>query len=788
MQSSTHRKIQNFSYIVVRNVLPLTNWVIAAVVGMLFFFQDTQAGIFLGAVLCINITLGLAQDIRAWIALENLELLMAPRITRLSLDNTETSILTEEIQKGDLLKIKTGDQIPCDGTLIETKTFEVNEGLITGESSSLPKPVGSLVLAGSIVTAGTALLRAETVFHESRIARMTEGIKSYAINQSPIQESVGEVIRYSGYILVLMILFVIGRGLLMHTPQLIVVKNIGALASMIVPQGLSFAITLLFAYGAAHLYRKHILLQEVNATEKLGRIHNLCMDKTGTLSENRLVVEEMLLAKGIDLNDAQNAITAYVSGLGDATESVTAIGQFLSHTFIGTIRGAIPFSSWRQYGAVRFEDTEGSQPVVVAGALDRILPHLAQDSDRLWLQHILSSDTYKSKRLLCFAINKHSELPLDLEHTSLSLVAVFVFHHQMRPGVREAIDFFQQRGVHIRIISGDHPETVRAVALEAGVKNCDRSMTGSDMDHWSSDEKELERRIQDTTIFARIVPEQKELIIEILKRDGFTAMVGDGANDALAIKKADLGIAMFEGAPATRQLASIVLTHNSFTDLPKGVELADSIIKNAEIFAAIFFDMAFAGFFFFITISSLGYPFPLTPLNITLINYFTVGLPGLLVSYWTIRPSEKTAPASTKKLLRSVLPFVIGSALLQSFAMSAVFTLQPETTSNIPSNFLVVLTAIITGFVFFLLSPLVYRHTILPEHTKALQLLTIFEGILFIALLQIPFCLRFFEIDPSEVSLDTIIPFLGIIGIYMLLQYAFSRLLTDAFQRSGNKN
>jgi cation-transporting ATPase E len=773
MNTSTHNKLKSLSYIFARNVFLLTNWIIAAVVALLFVFGDTQAGIFLGFILFINITLGLAQDIRAWLALENLELLTAPRIIRIASDGKEESVLTEEIKKGDLLKLTTGDQVPCDGILTQTQTLELNEGLITGESASLPRNTNDHILAGSIITAGNGTLRTETVFYESRIARMTEGIRNYSANQSPIQKSVDKVIQYSGYVLIGMIGFVVIRGLLTNTSDIIIVKNIGALASMIVPQGLAFAITLLFAYGAAHLYQRNVLLQEVNATEKLGRIRNLCMDKTGTLSENKLVVENITLPLGMTQEEARDLVSAYLTGLGDATETITAIRHYLKQTFSGKILETLPFSSWRRYGAVRLERTNGHQTVVIAGATNRLLPLLSQETERVWLQNLLETEAQQGKRLLCFARAQTNTILQDVSQAKLSVVAVLIFHHKLRPGIQKAIDFFQQRDVRIRIISGDGSETVQAVAKASGVQNCDRVIIGSALEHWTPDD--YKRKAKNYTIFARIVPEQKEKIIEALKSDGFTAMVGDGANDALAIKKADLGIAMFEGAPATRQLASIVLTNNSFSALPGGVELADSIIKNAEIFASIFFDMAIAGFFLFIMVSMLGYPLPITPLNITLINYFTVGFPGLLVSYWTIRPAEKVAGAKTTHFLQRILPFVVSSALLQAFAMAAIFMMSSETLKEAPSNFPVVLTAITTGFIFFLFVPGVYRGKLLKSQIKALWALTLFQCVFLVFILQIPFFLRFFEITLYRVSLQTVMLFLISIVIYTLLQYLLTR-------------
>ncbi|MDO8565624.1 MAG: HAD-IC family P-type ATPase [Candidatus Moranbacteria bacterium] len=768
------KKYQDLGYIIARNVFLFTNGVIALVVALLIVFGDIQAGIFLGLVLFINMTLGLGQDIRAWYALKKLQLLTAPRSLCVRSDGAEESVLTEEIEKGDRLKIKTGDEIPCDGTLMEGHSLELNEGLLTGEAASFSRKKGDHILAGSIITAGSGLLSVDTVFKNSRIARMTEGIKTYQVNESPIQRAVNQVIQYSGYILVLVMGFIVWRGVFTHTSQLTIIKNIGALASTIVPQGLAFAMTLLFAYGAAHLYRRNVLLQEVNATEKLGRIKNLCMDKTGTLTENKPTVEKMMIPRGMSDADARTAIALYIGGSGDSSQTLLALREYVGDVkTTGQVIDTTSFSSWHPYGALETV-VMGATHILILGAGESLLPHVADETERAWFANIEKQEAEQGKRIVCLARAQAEHLPKDLSQVKLSLLAVFVLSSRLRPGIREAIQFFQDRKVHIRIISGDHPETVRAVALGAGVKYCDQIVTGKEMQSWTAED--FFKRAGRYSIFARTLPEQKEKIIEALKKDGFTAMVGDGANDALAIKKADLGIAMFEGAPATRQLASVVLMNNSFTALPGGVELADSIIKNAEIFASLFFGVALTGFLLFIGVSALGYPFPLTPLNITLINYFTVGFPGILVSYWTIRPAEKVKTPSTGAFLNIISPFIIWSAVLQVVTILTVFILSPESMKVAASNLFVIFASIIVGYVFFLFAPGIYRGTLLATQRRDLIILTVVEILFLTLVFHIPFFLRFFEIMGSLSGSRILVLAAVSLGIYGLLQYGVARL------------
>jgi cation-transporting ATPase E len=749
----------------------LTNGVIAVVVALLIVFGDLQAGVFLGVVLVINMTLGLGQDMRAWYALKKLQLLTAPRALRVHSDGTEELVLTEEIEKGDTLKIKTGDEIPCYGTLLEAHSLELNEGLITGEAASFPRKEGERVLAGSIITAGTGLYSTDSVFAESRIARMTEGVKTYHVSESPIQRAVNQVIQYSGYILVVAIGFIVWRGVLTQTENVIVIKNIGALASTVVPQGLAFAMTLLFAYGAAHLYRRNVLLQEVNATEKLGRIKNLCMDKTGTLTENKPTVEKMLFPVGMKEAEAKKSIALYINGSGDSSQTLLALREFVGEVEVsGQALKTTAFSSWHPYGALETV-VAGETQVLLLGSGDVLVPQVGDAAQRAWFAQIEREEATLGKRIVCLAQAKAQHLPENLAQTEMTLLAVFVLSSKLRPGIGEAIEFFQERGVHIRIISGDHPKTVQAVAERAGVEHFDQVVTGKEMSQWT--EADFFEKASTFSIFARTIPEQKEKIIEALRQDGFTAMVGDGANDALAIKRADLGIAMFEGAPATRQLASVVLMNNSFTALPGGVELADSIIKNAEIFASLFFGIALTGLLLFIGVSALGYPFPLTPLNITLINYFTVGFPGTLVSYWTIRPAEKVHAPSAGGFLKKVAPYIVWGAFLQAILLFFVFVFSPESMRSAASHLWIVLVSIAAGYIFFLFAPGIYRGQLLASQRRDLVVLTIIEIAFLMLVFHIPFLLTFFEIASS-------FPEWGTLALPLILLSVYSACLLSA--------
>lgn len=767
---SRARQVQAVSAIISRNVFLLVNGIIFAVVILLMTFGDMQESLFLGGITIINIIMGCAQEINSWFTLEKLELLAVPHVVRENVDGTESTVLVGEIKKGDTLKLKSGDQVPCDGSLISSHGFEVSEALITGESADLLRKPGDKVSAGSIVSAGTGVLRAEELFVDSRIAQMTKSIKTYSLIQSPIQYSLNTVLKYIGYVLLFVILFVGGRGLIVHASTVSIIQSIGALTSILLPQGMVVMVTLLFSYGAAHLYHRHVLLQQVNATEKLGRVKNLCMDKTGTLTSSELVVEKEYLAPGVNEQQAEESVAAYMQISVDASKTIQVIKKMLRSEYTGTVIDDLTFSSTRQFGAVHMRDDFGER-VVLAGAPDVFLPHMKTEEDKAWVQKFIDTDAKVGKRLMCFAQTGTAVLPTELAGAELTPLSIIVITNELREGVTEAVRFFQARGVTIRIISGDNVETVQAVAEAAGVENPRVAITGAELAAWT-DADYLEKT-HTYTVFARIKPEQKEKLITALKVDGFTAMIGDGANDALAIKSADLGIAMFDGAQATRQIAGVVLVKNSFTDLPDGVRLADSIIQNIEICAAIFFNEVFLGFFFFVLLAVFGYSFPFTPLNITFLTYFSITLPCFLVLYWVIRPVHDQVAKPESSFLQRVIPFALVSAIPQALVTAVAFYTTLEHAQTHAPTSLVLLSFIIAGIVFFLSAPGVYSGPSTRKQKWQFLLLTIIELISFAVLINIPIVALFYNLAAPTVH--SVVELVPLLIVYAVIQYVLAR-------------
>lgn len=764
------RVLPSIGPIIFRNIFLLSNAIISLVVVLLFIFGNNQAALFLGIVVILNMLITIVQDIQARFIMENLQMLTALRVARLNKDGTEEIILAEEILKGDKLGLKLGDQVPCNGVLFKANNLEISEALITGESDSFSKKEGEKISAGAIITSGSGILIVEGIFRESRISKITEDVKKYALNPSSIQRATNKVIQYTGYILILIIIFVVIRGLIVHESRIDIVNNIGSLASTIIPQGLLVFVTLLFAIGASSFSRRGILFQEINATENLGRIKNLCMDKTGTLTDNILVVEDMYAFDSVPKERIDSLMSSYIRGSGDSSQTILSVKNYLKKYKVEEkkILNALSFSSWRQYGAIEVNNGDGTE-VVLVGTPEVFLSQLSNKEEQNWLKDLLKKYSHTGKRILCVARGEMADLQKDLSESKLSILGIFVFGNTLRKGIENSIKFFQDRGVKIRILSGDNPDTVQAVAMSLGINNSETVATGAMIKKW--DETNFNKNAHSYTIFAQILPEQKVQLVEAFKKDGFTAMVGDGVNDALAMKKADIGIAMFDGVPVTRQLAGVVLMNNSFSDLPEAVELADNFIRSIEISAGVYINQSLLGLFFFIIISFMGFAYPLMPLNITVINYFTVGFIGVVITYWAFRPTQKIIFSNRKPFLSRVMPLVISCAVIEAIGAAVILVLSPDYLKTSTSNTLVLLSFIVFGFLFFIMATSVYSDKLIKKQKLHIFLIGIFEIILLILMSKSTLLTNFFDITTPYPSLGYISKTFIVIFIFGSIQY-----------------
>lgn len=766
---------KNLKDVLIQNTVNLVNGIFLIVSLLLLVFGEVHESLFLGGIIFLNLIIGIVQDLRAKIALEKLRILLAPKVIRINKDGKEERITLERIAKNDILKIELGDQIPADGELIDSGNLEVNEALISGESNYIRKNKGDSVLAGSVAMAGHALMVVKNRPKDSYVCLMTEKIKKYDPNPSPIQKALNSFVKYMSYILLTIVLYVVIHGLTVNELFVSMIKDIGALTGTLVPQGLILFTTMLFAYGALKMSKERVLMQEINASEKLGRIKNLCIDKTGTLTINRPVMEEIVLYGDSDHSIVEQIAMGYIDANNDTSGIAKAIQEKINSPFNGAVIEAVPFSSERKYGGATLRIGEKFIKVVM-GAPDILMDSIQGDNERRWLNEQINFYSPKAKRLVLLTEDTSQPSEASSGVVALQPLALFILSDRLRRGTEKIIDFFQKRGALIRVISGDSPQTVKAVADQAGIKYTDMVITGPEMDFW--DDVQYEERVPAFHLFARIKPAQKEKIIKLLKKSGFTAMVGDGANDALAIKKADLGIAMLDGAGATRKIAQVVLVDNSFIALPKGVHLAEAIITNVGLIASIFFNKVVMGLTLFLIMAFLGYSYPLSPSNTTIINYFTVWLPMI---YWTIFLSVGEDAGSKISFKDKILPFSLINGVIMAVAAALVFILVPGVNKSLDSNSLVVITLIALGYWFFVLAALNYdtiqnKKQVSMLAVLAVAVLAVMSAVIYVAPLS-----GFFELlppTPIQLSLASAIIFVAGFMQYLVASRWFTNKLT----------
>lgn len=645
--------LKDLGPIVLRNLFSLVVIIIGGLSIVLVALGDVRDGIFLASVIVINIIVGIIQELRAKVSLEKLQAINQATYKRVNGDNVET-VYPEQIMVGDQIELSLGDQVPADGKIAKTTGVEFNEALLTGESANIAKRIDQEVYAGSIVVAGTATLKVTKLLANSFVGQMTSDIKHYKRNLSPIQSSLLRFIQIMAVVLVGMAAIVLVRNSIAHIALVDSVRQIAALAATVIAEGLILTSTLLFSYGAIRMGRKKVLLQQISATEGLGRIEYLCVDKTGTLTEN-LPRFDKLVSYDKPKFPIKKVVEHYLGSTGQTSATAQALAEHFHPGQHFETTGLEPFSSARKYGSVTIK-TGSNEMMIFVGAPEKFYERL--DKKELnWVQDRLKSFGLEAKRSILVGTEVKDKF---------SLHCLLVLSNPLKKGTVETVELLQKRGIHIKVISGDNSTTVRAVANAAGIAG-DSAIDGEELARLNGEA--FAGAVAGHNLFARIAPEQKQQIIQACQAQGFSAMVGDGANDALAIKQSNLGIAMYEGAPATRQIADVVLLDNNFAAIPRGIQISDTTITTLEMIAMIFFTRIWLGLFLFAGSVIGNFAYPISPRNITIMNIFIVGFPVVLWSFW---PRVRKRHLHEKFLGRT-LPFSVINGLVLSLAVLVIY-------------------------------------------------------------------------------------------------------------------
>ena len=652
---------RSYKQIVRENVLTFFNFLNLALMIMVLLVGSYKNSMFMG-IIVINTVIGIIQEVRAKKTLDKLAILTESKAVVLR-EGKKWTISTEKLVLDDILFLKTGDQVPADSKVLEGN-IEVNESLLTGESDNLQKVQGDELFSGSFVTSGEACCQVIHVGKDNYASQITSEAKAFKRHNSELRNSLNAILKTISVVIVPMgmLLFykqyyIAGNGI-----RDAVVNMVAAVLGMI-PEGLVLLTSVALTLGALALTRKNTLVQELYCIETLARVDTLCLDKTGTITAGTMCVEQVqpyvtgqtlpeevqneetqgeeTQNEEVQSEDVQSDVNAdlevsdiqpemslgqiervmanMMSVLKDKNATADALDKRFSRRTDMPVDHCIPFSSDRKYSGVAFKE-EGTY---LMGAAQFLFP---EGNDDLIGQ--CAAYGKEGLRVLVLAhspkLNQENELPEGLKP-----VALFMLTDIIRDNAPETLGFFRNQGVDLKVISGDDPVTVSAIAKKAGLENADKYIDATTI----TTPEDMERAVAECSVFGRVTPQQKkEMVLALKKQKHTVAMTGDGVNDVLALKEADCSVVMAEGSDAAKNIANVVLMDSNFASMPEIVNQGRRVVNNIRTAASMFLiKTIFSALLCLITIF-WGESYPFEPIQMSLISACAVGIPTFLLA------------------------------------------------------------------------------------------------------------------------------------------------------------
>ena len=574
---------------------------------------------FLVVVIC-NVVIGCIQEIRAKQAVDKLSL-VARKPVRVIRDGVMTEIQPEELVRDDIVEFGPGDPICADG-ILRSGELQVNESLITGEADAIEKRSGSELKSGSFVIAGRGRVQLTAVGSDSFAAKLSAEAKADPhATKSEMMHSLDRLIQVVGFALVPV-------GLLLFHQEYEVLKlgfresmegTVSALVGMI-PEGLYLLTSVAMAASALKLSKDKVLVQDMNCIESLARVDVLCVDKTGTITEPKMEVENLIPLTEGDPEELEAVLAAMYHGREPENDTDRAMAELFDGETDWVCTKRIPFNSAAKWSGAVFEE----QGAYLAGAPEFILGERFEEVDEI--VHTWSSVGY---RVLLIASYGGDPIPGQLDIEKVTPLALVLITNQIRAEAPDTFTYFARQGVSVRVISGDNPETVSDVAQRAGIENAERYIDAGTLET----EEDFLDAAEHYTVFGRVTPDQKKKLIEAFQAKGHTvAMTGDGVNDVLAMKQADCSIAMASGAQAASQVASLVLLNSDFAAMPGIVGEGRRVINNIQRAATLFLVKNIFSLALSIISLFTNWPYPLAPLHLSVISALTIGVPSFFLA------------------------------------------------------------------------------------------------------------------------------------------------------------
>ena len=644
------------------NVFTLFNGIVFACFLVLLLIGRWQDALF-GFSAIANTIIGSVQEFRAKRSLDKLALLHAPS-ARVVRDGGEAEVAIADVVLGDLVVLRAGDQVPADAAVATSERLQLDESMLTGESDAVDKQPGDAVLSGSIVIGGGGTAVVDKVGADSFANKLSSEAKQFSLVASELRNSINKVLRWVAWIIGPVFLLVLNAQMIVAGGwveaieqggwQDAAVSTIAAIVAM-VPLGLVLMTSIAFAVGAVKLANRKVLVQELPAVEGLARVDLICLDKTGTLTEGDIVFDASHPLAAAP-PDGWTDVLAWYGAEPEANATARCLVEPYPVQRVLDPGARIAFSSARKWSAVGFPGRGtwvlGGPEMVFAASGDDAGTDAASRTD---LRNRAAELAATGRRTLVLA---HSDEELTDERAdaerlpgALTPVTLLTFRESVRPDAKETLEFFAEQGVAVRIISGDNPQTVAAIAREVGVD----APQGYDARVLPADLDELGEVLELHNVFGRVTPSQKKDIVLALQQRGHTvAMTGDGVNDALAIKEADIGIAMESGSAATKAVARLVLLDGRFSRLPGVVAEGRQVIANIERVSMLFLTKTAYATGLALLFGVMLLPFPFLPRQLSVVDGLTIGIPAFFLA---LMPNKRRyIPGFLRRSLSFALP------------------------------------------------------------------------------------------------------------------------------------
>lgn len=639
------------------NIFTKFNAILGAMLAIILATGELADALF-GFVLVANALIGIVQE---WISkrkLDQLAVLNSPRATVVR-DGAVREVMIEEVVLGDIIEVRTGDQLCADGVVASSDGLEIDEALLTGESDPILKLTGDEALSGSFVVAGHGRMQTTRVGSDAYARKLAAEARRFTVATSELQQGTNRILGFVTWALVPAVALLSwsqlrGSGSLRHKIPGVVAGVVG-----MVPEGLVLLTSFAFLLAARSLAKRNVLVQELPAVEGLARVDVVCVDKTGTITEGTIQFHEV-----VDLADDDDVKALLREALGAIghDDHGNATAQALADAFADPdweIVERVAFSSARKWSAAEFAN-HGSWYFGAPEMLWADRPGADRFSDQA------SERAADGQRVLLLARSRDSIVGESLP-TNLDAVALVTFEETIRPDAAETFRYFAEQGVSLRVISGDNPVTVGAVAKRAGIDGADRVFDAREL---PEDQEALADVLDEYRVFGRVTPHQKRAMVQALQSRGHVvAMTGDGVNDALALKDADIGIAMGNGAAATRAVAQLVLLDGQFSRMPGVVAEGRRVIANVERVSNLYVTKTVYAFLIAIVAGVGRWKYPFLPRHLTVVSTLTIGVPSFFLA---IAPNTRRyVPGFVDRVLRFTLPAgaILGTATMTAYGV-----------------------------------------------------------------------------------------------------------------------